>query len=247
MPETVVVVPCYNEEARLDLGAFASVEVPDAARFLFVDDGSSDGTKRVLEEIVSTLGSDRASLLALPQNCGKAEAVRLGMVSALDARPFAVGFWDADLSTPLREVERFIQVLRDRPETIAVIGSRIRLMGRKVERNEVRHYAGRVFATMASVTLGFPVYDTQCGAKLFRATDHMREVLDQRFRTRWTFDVELLARLATRFGRDLGTSGVVVELPLTSWTDVPGSKVRLRHLPGMVRDLLRISLLYPKQ
>lgn len=246
MNDVALIVPCFNEAARLDADAFeVGVRASGALRLLFVDDGSTDDTGRRLAALADRLGSERCSILTLESNFGKAEAVRRGIVSAFESRDrgrdlLAVGFWDADLSTPLGAVRELASVLEEHPETMAVVGSRIRLMGRHIDRHTGRHYAGRVFASLASAALGFPVYDTQCGAKLFRATGRMRTVFDSRFKTRWAFDVELLARLANEYGMEMGLRGIVVEYPLMRWTDVPGSKVRLSHLPRMVLDLGRI-------
>lgn len=246
----VIVVPCFNEASRLDAEAFvrAAATQPDLV-LRFVDDGSRDATPEILEALAARIGADRASILRLSDNVGKAEAVRKGINEALgdDAGgrlPDAVGYWDADLSTSLDYVPDFGALLDRRPEAVAVIGSRIRLMGRHVERRPFRHYAGRVFATLASAALGFPVYDTQCGAKLFRPTEGVREAFRQPFETRWAFDVELLARLASILGRSMGEAGRVIEHPLEAWVDVPGSKVRLSHLPRMLSDLALIARRY---
>jgi len=245
MTETAIVVPCFNEEKRLDCESFISAHQQiDDLHFVFVDDGSVDGTRALLDSLVSKLGNGRSQILALNDNVGKAEAVRLGVCRAVQGDVSSVGFWDADLSTPLDDISRFVDVLRNSSEVMAVIGSRIRLMGRQVERDEKRHYAGRVFATLASLALGFPVYDTQCGAKLFRVTPELRQLFGEPFRSRWAFDVEILARLASVYGSDLGDAGVVVEYPLTRWSDVAGSKVRLSDLPRMLFDLQRIFKQY---
>ncbi len=220
-------VPCYNEAARLDRAALRGFALPDRAlRFCFVDDGSRDATRAVLQTLCRERGGGDWTL-ELPVNQGKAEAVRQGLLAALSTGAQAVGFWDADLATPLAELARFCEVLDSRPEVEVVLGSRVRLLGRHIERSALRHYLGRVFATGASLTLGLPVYDTQCGAKLLRATPALAEMLASRFLTRWVFDVELLARVMVHArGSDVAAERRIYELPLVRWTDVPGSKVR---------------------
>src|SRR5207244_9537873 len=97
----------YDEEHRLDVGAFRSCRDAD---FHFVNDGSRDGTLAVLQSLVAE-DPGRFHLLNLPQNRGKAEAVRLGMLAAMERSPAYVAFWDADLATPLGELPRFIEIL----------------------------------------------------------------------------------------------------------------------------------------
>lgn len=225
---TAIVVPCYDEAARLDPEAFlAACRAQDWLRFLFVDDGSRDGTLAVLEKLAAR-APERLAVLALPANRGKAEAVRAGLRDAIARGHDYVGWWDADLATPLAEIPRFVAVLDERPDTEIVFGARVQMLGRSIERSTARHYGGRVFATFASRSLGLPVYDTQCGAKLLRATPAVAALLDAPFTSGWVFDVELLARLV-RQRRDAGgrpATDAVYELPLGAWRDVPGSKVR---------------------
>lgn len=243
--DVVVVVPCYNEAKRLDGQAFRSFRLAGrTVRFAFVNDGSRDDTLRVLQDLCAD--AEAGFVVDLPHNRGKAEAVRLGLLAALETGAAVVGFWDADLATPLAEMQRFCAVLDERPAVELVLGSRVRLLGRRIDRSPVRHYLGRVFATGASLTLGLPVYDTQCGAKLLRVTPELPGLLQQPFLTRWVFDVELLARyagLARAGGAPIEER--VYELPLDTWTDVPGSKVRPWDFVRSGLELLRIRRAYP--
>src|SRR5262245_38000745 len=170
MAATTIVVPCYDEARRLQPDAFlrACREMP-GLRFHFVDDGSRDGTLALLRGLAEQ-APDRIAVLALAANAGKAEAVRAGVREAIAKGCDYVGWWDADLATPLAEAPRFAAVLDERPRCEIVFGARVQMLGRTIERHALRHYAGRVFATMASQALALPVYDTQCGAKLLRAT-----------------------------------------------------------------------------
>jgi glycosyltransferase involved in cell wall biosynthesis len=245
MNETMIVVPCYNEAERIDLPAFRRyLDASDAVRFLFVNDGSRDATAKILAEFAA-VHEARCELLDLPQNVGKAEAVRQGMLHALSRQPRHVGFWDADLATPLETIEAFVELLERRPALQMVLGSRVRLLGRTVERRAVRHYLGRVFATLASLVLGLPVYDTQCGAKLFRAGPELARLLAAPFQTRWIFDVELLARFAAFHPRGKAAAETAIyELPLDEWRDVPGSKLRPRDFARAMFGLARIYWRY---
>jgi dolichyl-phosphate beta-glucosyltransferase len=221
-----IVVPCFNEAARLDHAAFeTAMASPDAPHFLFVDDGSTDETWQTLEALRERSG-ERCHLLSLPENRGKAEAVRAGLRAALDAGAERVGYWDADLSTPLGVIEDFRRELDARPDAEVIMGARVRMLGRRIQRHGYRHLVGRFYATIASLVLRLPVYDTQCGAKLFRSSPALSAALERPFRSRWAFDVELLQRLQRAWGHSgLGT---IVELPLSEWRDVGQSKVSLR-------------------
>jgi hypothetical protein len=179
--------------------------------------------------------------MTLPRNAGKAVAVRTGMAAVLERDTDFAGYWDADLSTPLDAVWSFLDVAIARPSVEVVIGSRVMLLGRRIVRHAWRHYVGRVFATGASLALGLAVYDTQCGAKLFRASELARGVFRDPFRSRWVFDVEILARYVAALGTEEAASRIV-ELPLDTWNDVSGSKVRWWHGVGAIRDLARIGL-----
>ena len=110
--ELTLVVPCFNEASRFPFEAFESWLGDHArARMIFVDDGSTDGTADVLDEL-RRVCEDRCTVVSLDSNRGKAEAVRTGLLAAAaDGREF-IGYWDADLATPLDSVPELLQVLR---------------------------------------------------------------------------------------------------------------------------------------
>ncbi len=238
-PRLRLVLPCYNEAARLEPGVFLDFVAsrPDVS-LLFVDDGSTDATAGILADMAAR-SCGRIEVLALPENGGKARAVQQGMRRALAQRPEFAGYWDSDLSTPLDMVPGFLALLEADPRLDLVIGSRVKLLGRDIRRRAVRHYVGRVFATAASVVLDLPVYDTQCGAKIFRASDRVARIFAAPFSSTWIFDVEMLARYACLARADK-VEARVRELPLEAWHDVPGSKVRLWHGLRAAWDLLRV-------
>jgi hypothetical protein len=156
-----------------------------------------------------------------------------------------VGFWDADLATPLSAAEDFIDVFERRSDVQWVIGSRVRLLGRTIDRRAWRHYVGRVFATVVALWLRVPVYDTQCGAKLFRVGSELERILDRPFLSRWIFDVELLARFIDERGGQAGElENLVVEFPLVAWRDVDGSRVSPGAFFRSLLDFLRIARAY---
>jgi hypothetical protein len=167
-------------------------------------------------------------------------------LTALDFKPDYVGFWDADLATPLDTIPQFVDFAESRRELSMVVGARVKLLGREIQRKSSRHYLGRVFATAASAVLGLAVYDTQCGAKLFRVSPLVTDLFQQPFQSRWIFDVEVLARLVeiTR-GKEIPQADrIIYEFPLTEWRDIPGSKVRLYDFIKATWELYRIRRTY---
>ncbi|HEX3069092.1 MAG TPA: glycosyltransferase [Thermoanaerobaculia bacterium] len=246
MSRLTLVVPCYNEERRLDVEAFRQLSVPGHdVDFLFVNDGSRDGTLRLLQTLRDT-DPRRFAVLDLEKNSGKAEAVRRGFLAAMEKGPDYAGFWDADLATPLAELPGFLDILTSRPSIHLVMGARVRLLGREISRRPARHYFGRVGATLISSSLGLAVYDTQCGAKIFRNSDTLRDVFSKPFISRWIFDVEIIARYIVRWGRDAVATSVY-ELPVMRWHDVTGSNVKSHDFLRALADLWKIRRAYRKQ
>jgi glycosyltransferase involved in cell wall biosynthesis len=240
MQSVVVVVPCFNEARRLDLVAFREGILRDpGVGYVFVDDGSTDATGEILAGLAAELTA-RVEVVRLAQNSGKAEAVRRGVLYAAHRGAQLIGYWDADLATPLAAIPTFVAAFAD-PTVCFVLGSRVALLGRRVHRRALRHYLGRLFATAVSLMLDLRVYDTQCGAKFLRATPEVLQAFDRPFRLRWCFDVEILARLLGLQERgEFDVERQCLELPLTAWRDVGGSKIGPGQIPLIARELLQL-------
>lgn len=232
----MVVVPCYNEEKRLKQSEFLdALESCPNLQWLFVNDGSTDLTQATLESMALKEPA-RVQVLSLEKNSGKAEAVRQGLLLALKTRPAMVGYFDADLATPISELERLIALFH-RQQRKVLLGSRVFLLGRQIERKKWRFWLGRSFALVASQLLKLKVYDTQCGAKLFSRFEGLELCLKQKFFSRWLFDVELLQRFMRQGGL---TPQDFFEEPLLCWTDVGGSKVKVQSVLVALWDLVKI-------
>ena len=240
--DAALVVPCHDEALRLDVDALARLVDGSGVALIVVDDGSTDGTLGQLRTLAAR-APDAITVIGRPANAGKGEAVRAGMLVALDAGSPLVGYFDADLAAPPAEIARLVGIARDRPDLDVVLGSRVGLLGHRIRRSPGRHYLGRVFATASSLVLGLQVYDTQCGAKVFRATPALRAALGEPFRSRWAFDVELLFRLTRRNG-DIEpiTADAMLEVPLDEWSDVGGSKLGPRDAIRAAVDLARLGV-----
>ena len=233
MQSISVIVPAYNEEKRLPSTLARLIEDLDGKNFSFteilvVDDGSGDGTVPAISEFALRHPSVR--LLRNPGNRGKGYSVRHGM---LEAKGEWALFTDADLSSPIEEMEKLIEAARRKSAQVA-IGSRAldrSLVG--VHQPWLREYAGRFFNLVMRATTGLDFHDTQCGFKLFQ-TEAARRIFSLQRLERFGFDAEILF-IAERLGYR------AVEVPVR-WNDVAGSKVgTLQGLNGFV-DLLRIRI-----
>ncbi|HVJ92066.1 MAG TPA: glycosyltransferase [Labilithrix sp.] len=240
MFEVAFAVPCYNEENRLDCEQVLCLAKEPGIHVVLVDDGSRDGTRRILEDLAAR--SPRSvTALALEANRGKAEAVRQGMNEAVRRGARFIGFADADFATPPDELVRIGRIASE-DDADVLMGARIAMAGTDIQRHPSRHYLGRVFSTAASLALDARFYDTQCGAKVFRNTPLFRAAIGTPFESRWIFDVELLARLLTGVDGQRGLPfRAFREVPLLRWTDVGHSRVRVRELTGVGKLLLRIA------
>jgi glycosyltransferase involved in cell wall biosynthesis len=238
-----LVIPCYNEERRLHLDVFVRElsENPNLS-LLFVNDGSEDNTQKVIQKICDS-NPARTLSLSLNKNMGKGEAVRTGMLYLLKTGSYnPIGFWDADLAVPLSEVLDFVDIFRTNPEVRVVIGSRVHLAGRLIERINFRHYLGRLFATIMCLTFGFTIYDTQCGAKLFDR-DVLIPVVEDPFHSKWIFDVELLMRISLLPSLKIKNNWLY-EVPVKEWLNISGTKRNISAYTNAFFDYIHLVRKY---
>lgn len=236
MQEICIIIPCYNEGNRLPAETYTKFLEQNECSLFFVNDGSKDNTLEVLQELESAFPT-KVKVIDLNRNSGKAEAVRQGFLEAFCRDRFRyIGYLDADLATPLEEIEYLLRYF-DR-DIAVIIGSRVKRLGADIERDLHRHYLGRIFATMASLYLDIAVYDSQCGAKIFER-QMAEELFREPFASRWLFDLELLYRLkkkgAVQFER------TILEVPLRTWKEKGDSRIKLLDFISAPFELFRIK------
>ena len=236
MRKIILVVPCFNEESRIKSKEFIAAlsSCPDL-HWLFVNDGSTDGTLNTLKTLQKDR-EDRIYIHDLEKNSGKGEAVRQGLLKAVELEAKVTGFFDADLATPMSEVLRLVELTKMRSEQV-ILGSRVFLLGHHIKRTRWRFLLGRTYAKITSFLLKINVHDTQCGAKVIVNFDGLNDCLEHPFISNWLFDVELINRL-------IYTGNLTVddffEEPLLEWTDMAGSKIDARFFTTALWDLFRM-------
>jgi dolichyl-phosphate beta-glucosyltransferase len=244
-----IVIPCYNEERRLDSDALLSfLDANRDIAFTFVDDGSGDQTLELLTTL-RKINPRQISVVHLEKNGGKAAAVRAGVLdiqSRHDTKygPQFFGYFDADGATPWSMIHRLRESLLIHSDSLAAFASRVASPDSDVRRTFSRWLCSRVCSLLIRATLRVGIRDTQCGAKLFRASAATFSWFAKPFTTNWLFDVELLARVlvASEMSR-ARVREAIREVPVTRWHDVAGSKIRFRDVSRVFRDLWQVRRL----
>jgi glycosyltransferase involved in cell wall biosynthesis len=228
-----IVIPAYNEERRLPQTLRRVLDWLAKGNFRFrelivVDDGSRDGTVRLVEEFAQTNPTLR--LVRNPGNRGKGYAVRNGM---LEAKGDWILYSDADLSTPIEEIEKLCRAANEQNAGVAIGSRAVDRSLVEVHQPALRELSGRCFNLVMRAVTGLPFRDTQCGFKFFRA-DAAQKIFSRQKQEGFSFDVEDLL-----IAKKLGIRAV--EVPVR-WANVEGTKVRLSQGVMSFVDLVKIRM-----
>ncbi|WP_316846892.1 glycosyltransferase [Pedobacter psychrodurus] len=240
--ELCLIVPCYNEELRLQTNTFKDfIEENPSIYFCFINDGSTDQTMDSLDDI--SKGLSNAGVIHIKKNIGKAEAIRSGYLemSCRHGHNY-YAYLDSDLSTPLAEVSRLLSIIKEQNLSM-VFGSRVATFGTNIKRHFLRHYTARIFATLVSLTLRIPIYDTQCGVKIF-TSELSSAIFKHPFIDRWLFDIEIFARIKKIYDNEL--IKYVREIPLDHWLEISGTKLKFIDAIRIPVSLIKINIEYRK-
>ncbi|MDH3697192.1 MAG: response regulator [Flavobacteriaceae bacterium] len=237
-----VVIPCYNEENRISGKVFREfLQQNRGYHFCFVNDGSTDNTLAVLEQL-RTGYEDSISIVNCVKNGGKAEAVRQGTLHLLQDRQLDyIGYLDADLSTDLSDFNELVNTLESSDYQI-VSGSRIHRMGATITKQSARKIISKTINLIIQGLLGMGFKDTQCGAKVMDR-NLAAVVLTRSFITKWLFDVEIFVRMRKIYGKERAKS-LICEQPLKRWIHADGSKLSMRDSVTILGQLTRIAWHY---
>ena len=240
--KTGIIIPCYNEEKRLDQEAFVNfIKDHSDYHLCFVNDGSKDDTLNVLQAMKRAVPK-RISIVDVKKNSGKATAVRAGARFLYNLEDISnIGFIDADLSTDFRDFKDLVKTL-ERDDKMVVFGSRNRGDCGTIKRNFLRCLLSNTIKQFIHFILGLPIRDTQCGAKVFKKSV-VPVVYQEAFLSKWLFDVEIFLRLKKALGKEQ-TMQCIVEQPLMRWVHVDDSKLDAKDALEIPMRLAHIWLNY---
>ncbi len=225
-----IVIPCYNEEARLPRTIEQVEQYLDGKdisyELILVDDGSSDGTRKVMDVAAERNRSVR--LEALPSNRGKGRALAEGVAVAKGSEVLVT---DADLSTPIEELPK-LQAELDRGAGVAIASRALRGSRVEISQPVYRVLMGKAFNLLVQAVLLPGIWDTQCGFKLFRA-DVAHEAFAELTTDGFGYDPEVLYRAKKRGVR-------IAEVPVVWRNSAPTKVSPIKSSLDMFRHVLRV-------
>ena len=233
-----MVVPCFNEAHRFPRRYWEDlIHSKPSIHWIFVNDGSSDSTGLILQE---TTKGTTAEVINNEKNLGKGNSVRVGFIHALNksTKFKTLGYIDSDGAFSKFDLERLLEKSHElglsKSGIDALLSSRVALAGHEINRNPSRHYIGRLIATYLTRDWFGAPYDTQSGLKLFSNSSSFQNSLKESFQTSWFVDIEIMSRIGIENGGKLS----LWEEPLTSWSDISGSKLNIKHAPKLLWEML---------
>lgn len=243
MKECLIIIPCYNEANRLIAAEFIEFAISHQHfSFLFINDGSTDQTLKVLEKIAI---APQINFLSFEKNVGKAEVVRKGILEGLKNNTYSYfAYLDADLAIPLEEFERLYKITTDDSQYGFTFLSKIPRKDAEVNQPFKRYFIGRVLAFFNKVSLKLPIYDTQCGCKIM--TREVATLISATpFISAWLFDVEIFWRIINTYGR-VYFSKHILEVPLNKLIERGPSSISGKSLLKLPFEYLKIHFAYKK-
>ena len=240
--KTGIIIPCYNEEKRLNKEAFVQfITNNEEYHLCFVNDGSKDNTMGVLKEMKMEV-PNQISIVDVKKNVGKATAVRAGVRYLYNREDIAyIGFIDADLSTDFKDFKDLVKTLKSNEKLSVVFGSR-NSGGNGIKRDYFRNIFSKIIKSFILLILGLPIRDTQCGAKVF-SKNIVPVVYGDAFISRWLFDVEIFLRLKKYLGKK-HVMNHIFEQPLMRWVHEDDSKLGMKDSIEIPLRLLHIWTAY---
>lgn len=237
-----VVIPCHNEEKWLLSEEFRNFVFKNLGYHLcFVNDGSTDNTLDVLNKLKEENGG-RISIYNIKKNVGRAEAIRLGMMSLAKQKQFDyIGFMDADLSTNFDDFSDLVTTIT-RSKYKVVSGCRISRMGADITTEPARKFVNRFVNYAIRKIFRLEFRDAQCGVKIM-TKDVVEQVFAQRFYTKSLFDIEILLRLKKKYGR-YSVQQLWYEKPLDRWIYARNTKISFFKSFNLLGQLGQITLHY---
>lgn len=232
--KTACLLPFYNEESRMDLATFREViQRHQNVDFWLLNDGSTDGTLNLLRSLEDEF--THVKVVDGVVNSGKAEIIRKGVLACVeDSKNYEViGFLDSDFATPYYEFDR-LRDLIEGSEYDMIWGSRVKLKGWNIQRNAVRHWFSRIVLTIVNEMFKLEIYDTQCGCKLYKR-QVAEELFSKPFVTKWLFDIEVFVRY-----KRWSTEERMLEVPLVEWTEIKGSKIKIKDFLLVPFNILKL-------
>jgi glycosyltransferase involved in cell wall biosynthesis len=237
-----IIVPCYNEELRFDLNYFKSLNkklLKYGVELVFVNDGSTDGTLDILKQV-----SFKPRILNLKKNVGKAEAIRKAMIQEIKINnKILFGYLDSDAAFDSNDISTFVNnfISNKKLQNYKILSAaRVKLAGISIKRKTYRHVIGRLISTILNLGFENKVYDPQSGFKLFRRSNELIEAFAQPFATRWFIDMEIMNHYKYH-------ENSIIEMPVSSWVDTPGSKIVIKEYFRIFFELTKIKLMILKR